>query len=121
MMKHVLVLGASLKEYRYSNIAVKTLIKNHYPVTAIGNRSGHIAGTEVLREIPANLKPVDTVTLYLGPPNQKAYYEKILSLKPNRLIFNPGTENEELKKLANQQGIKTLEACTINMVSHGFF
>mgnify|MGYP000565403373 CR=1 FL=1 len=121
MNKHVLVLGASLKEYRYSNIAVKTLIKNHYPVTAIGNRTGNISGVEVKKEIPENLEAVDTITLYLGPPNQINYYEQILNIKPKRLIFNPGTENDELKELAEQQGIDTLEACTINMVSNGFF
>ncbi|MFW6020019.1 MAG: CoA-binding protein [Bacteroidales bacterium] len=121
MNKHVLVLGASLKEYRYSNIAVKNLIKNNYPLTAIGNRNGNILGIEVKREIPKNIKPVDTITLYLGPHNQKSYYDTILKIKPKRLIFNPGTENDELKELANQQGIETVEACTINMVSHGFF
>ena len=121
MSKHVLVLGASLKGFRYSNIAVKTLIENNHQVTAIGNRSGNISGIEVKREIPDHLEQIDTVTLYLGPANQKNYYEKILALQPNRLIFNPGTENDDLRQLAQQQGIKTLDTCTINMVNQGSF
>ena len=60
---------------------------------------------------------IDTVTLYLNPTNQKPYYDYILSLKPRRIIFNPGAENEELELMAKNNGIKTLEACTLVMLS----
>ena len=63
------------------------------------------------------LTDVDTVTLYLNPTNQKPYYDYILSLKPKRIIFNPGTENEELEKLAAAKGIETMEACTLVLLS----
>jgi predicted CoA-binding protein len=62
---------------------------------------------------------VDTVTLYLNPAHQEMYYDYIVSLKPRRLIFNPGTENDELNSLAASNGIKTLEACTLVMLSTG--
>ena len=62
---------------------------------------------------------IDTVTLYLNPTNQKEYYDYILSLKPKRIIFNPGTENDELIEKAVRQGIKPLEACTLVMISTG--
>ena len=62
---------------------------------------------------------VDTVTLYLNPDNQKPYYDYILSLKPKRIIFNPGTENRELVKMAREQGIDTENACTLVMLSVG--
>jgi hypothetical protein len=48
---------------------------------------------------------------------QQAYYEYILSLKPKRIIFNPGTENDELENLATKQGIEVLEACTLVLLS----
>jgi predicted CoA-binding protein len=62
---------------------------------------------------------VDTVTLYLNPQNQKQYYDYILSLHPKRLIFNPGTENDELYSLAKENGIQPLEACTLVMLGTG--
>ena len=62
---------------------------------------------------------IDTVTLYLNPTLQKNYYNYILSLKPNRIIFNPGTENDELANLAVNNGIKALEACTLVLLSTG--
>jgi predicted CoA-binding protein len=62
---------------------------------------------------------IDTVTLYLNPRNQQEYYDFILSLKPKRIIFNPGTENEELEKLAEKNGIQPVEACTLVMLGTG--
>ena len=55
--------------------------------------------------------------LYRFEQHQREYYDYILSLKPKRIIFNPGAENEELRKLAEKNGIKTLDACTLVMLS----
>jgi predicted CoA-binding protein len=60
---------------------------------------------------------VHTITLYLNAANQSTYYDFILSLKPERIIFNPGAENPELEALADQAGIKVLEACTLVMLN----
>ncbi len=121
MNEHVLVLGASLKPFRHSHIAVKTLIGHNYEVTAVGIREGIISGVPVQQNVPAALEKIDTVTLYLGAPNQKDYYNDILRLKPRRIIFNPGTENVELYQLARENGIQTIEGCTIFMVNQGNF
>jgi len=66
----------------------------------------------MLQEKPG-IKDVDTVTLYLGPSNQKEWYEYIISLKPKRILFNPGTENEELEQIAKNNNIETEQACTL--------
>jgi predicted CoA-binding protein len=57
------------------------------------------------------------VTLYLNPMNQKEYYDYILSLKPRRIIFNPGAENDELAQMATSKGIQSVEACTLVMLA----
>jgi len=62
---------------------------------------------------------VDTVTLYLNPDHQRDYYDYIFSLKPQRLIFNPGTENPELMRMAREKGVEVEEACTLVMLSIG--
>ena len=64
-------------------------------------------------------KDVDTITLYLNPSRQKELYDYILSLKPRRIIFNPGTENPEFEEMAESKGIETVEACTLVMLSIG--
>ena len=116
MNKKTLVLGASEKSDRYSNMAVKKLVANNHDVIAIGNKEGEINNLKILKDTPA-IDGVDTVTLYLNPANQKPYYDYILSLNPKRIIFNPGTENEELEKLVEDKGIKTMEACTLVLLS----
>ena len=116
MQKKTVVLGASQNEERYSNMAVKKLVAHNHPVTAIGNKEGVINNIKIIKDSPV-INDVDTITLYLNPDNQKPYYNYILSLHPKRIIFNPGTENDELQKLASEQGIKTMDACTLVLLS----
>jgi len=118
MGKKTVVLGASLNPQRYSNMAVKKLSAYDHTVVAIGRKEGEINDIKISKEQDP-IEDTDTVTLYLNPENQKPFYDYILSMKPKRIIFNPGTENEELKKLAGDKGIETEEACTLVMLSTG--
>ncbi|OSZ78077.1 CoA-binding protein [Chitinophagaceae bacterium IBVUCB1] len=117
-MKKTVVLGASENPSRYSHIATARLTAHGHEVVAIGNRAGKIGEVNIIHEHPA-MDDVDTVTLYLNPTNQKPYYDYILSLKPKRVIFNPGTENEELEEMVEAQGGKAMEACTLVLLSTG--
>lgn len=118
--KSVLLLGASLKPFRYSHIAVKMLARNNHKVWPLGRKKGEIAGQEVKTTLP-DWDKVDTVTIYLNPENQKDYYESVFKYRPERIIFNPGTENSEFKKLAENKGIKVVENCTLQMLEAGIF
>ena len=117
-MKKTVVLGASENPSRYSFMATSRLVSHGHPVVAIGNKEGKIGNTDIIKEHPA-MDDVDTVTLYLNPTNQKPYYDYILSLKPKRVIFNPGTENPELEEIVESQGAKAMEACTLVLLSTG--
>ena len=111
-MKKTLVLGASLKPNRYSNMAINRLVTFNHEVEAIGLRKGVVAGIEISTEkIP--FENIHTVTLYLNPQRQEAYYDYIISLKPKRVIFNPGTENPAFYKMLQQQNIEVEVACTL--------
>ncbi len=116
MKKKTLVLGASANPERYSFLAVERLQAHNHPVSAIGKKEGMIGGTEIITEHP-QLQNIDTVTIYLNQLHQKEYYNYILSLKPKRIIFNPGAENEELFQLAINNHIQPIEACTLVMLS----
>jgi predicted CoA-binding protein len=113
-----LVLGASEHPDRYSYLAVQRLRAQGYPVVALGNRPGQIGDVPIVTG-QQPLEGIDTVTLYLNPQRQEAYYNYILSLHPRRIIFNPGTENEDLQEMARAKGIETLEACTLVMLASG--
>lgn len=118
MKKKTLVLGASEKTDRYSNMAVRLLAAHEHPVVAVGNKAGAISDIPITTEL-APLQDVDTVTLYLNPTNQQPYYEYILGLQPKRIIFNPGTENDTLQAMAAAKGIITQEACTLVLLNTG--
>ena len=116
MVKKTLVLGASLNPDRYSNIVVKKLLLNNINVKALGLKTGNI--DKVLIEIdPINFNNIHTVTLYINSVRQRCYYDYIISLKPQRVIFNPGTENTEFYNLLRNKSIKFLEACTLVLLS----
>lgn len=118
MSKTTLVLGASNNPARYSNMAINRLRKNNHPVVAIGKRTGIVADTSLETET-RKIENLDTITLYLNPVNQKEYYQFILDSHPKRIIFNPGTENDELASLAKKKGIQPVEACTLVLLSTG--
>jgi len=117
-MKTTVVLGASDNPSRYSNMAVKKLRNNHHKVVAVGKRAGTISDITISTET-TKVDHLDTISLYLNPVNQKEYYQYILDSKPKRIIFNPGTENEELAELARKNGIVPVEACTLVLLSTG--
>jgi hypothetical protein len=82
----------------------------------VGIRRGEIDGTTILQDQP-EIDRVHTVTLYLNPERQKPYYDYIFSLQPDRIIYNPGTENAELMRLAAERGIENEVACTLVMLA----
>lgn len=117
-MKKTLVLGATPNPERYAYLATMRLAQHGHEVVPVGIRKGEIEGMKIQEGKPAE-EGVDTVTLYIGPDRQAEYYDYILSLHPKRIVFNPGTENPELARLAQAQGIETVEGCTLVMLSIG--
>jgi predicted CoA-binding protein len=114
--KTTLVIGASDNPDRYSYKAIKMLRAHGHPVVAVGRHPGRVDDVDFLQEIPQDLHP-DTVTLYVNPSIQKGYYDKVVALKPRRIIFNPGTENPTFESLVQKNGIEPVEACTLVLLS----
>lgn len=112
--KKTVVVGATTNPGRYAYLAANMLKQYQHEVIPLGIKAGQVAGADILdiRQKPA-VDGVDTITLYIGPQRQPEYYDYLLSLKPRRIIFNPGTENEEFAKKAESQGVEVEEACTL--------
>lgn len=118
MNKTTLVFGASLNPVRYAHMAVKKLRAHDHDVKAFGIRPGMIEDVEIETNFLKH-ENIDTLTLYLNPKRQVEYYNDILSLKPRRVIFNPGTENSEFEKILVSHGVLVEEACTLVLLSTG--
>ncbi len=118
MNKKTLVIGASTNPVRYSFLAIKKLLAYHHTVVALGIKAGLI-DTLQIDTAPMPYTAIDTITLYINPNRQIPYYNYIINLQPKRIIFNPGTENDELAALAKKNNIATVDACTLVLLSTG--
>ena len=53
--------------------------------------------------------------------NLAEYIDYLLGLKPKRIIFNPGTENDSFMERAAARGIEVVEGCTLVMLQTATF
>ena len=116
MNKKTLVLGASLNPERYSNFVIRKLVNQGFEVVAFGLKQGEVAGIPVETDL-LPYKDLHTVTLYVNPKKQSMYYDYVVSLKPKRVIFNPGTENPEFYTILKEHNIFFEVACSLVLLS----
>ncbi|MBC8985891.1 CoA-binding protein [Pedobacter sp. N36a] len=117
-MKNTLIIGASPNPMRYAFKAAHMLKAKGHPFVNVGIKKGEVAGVAI--EQPGTVhEDIDTITLYIGQDIQHNYYDYILQTKPKRVIFNPGTENEEFESLLKENNIEPVEACTLVLLSTG--
>ncbi len=117
MNKKTVIIGASANPSRYAYIAAGMLTEYGHEIVPVGIKKGEVFGKSILdiRQKPP-VEGVDTVTMYVGTRNQTAWYDYIMSLRPKRVIFNPGTENPEFMRRVEEAGTEVLEACTLVML-----
>jgi predicted CoA-binding protein len=121
-MKKTVIVGATTNPGRYAYLAAERLTQHQHEFVPIGIKKGEVLGLSILpiREHP-EIADVNTITMYIGPRHQPEYYDYLLTLKPERMIFNPGTENNELMTMATAQGIEVVTGCTLVMLGVGNF
>ena len=117
MNKSTLIIGASQKPDRYANKAQKALTEAGHEVMLFNPRGGEIDGLQVLSDLAEVSQGIDTITLYVRPSVLEAMVPALIDLKPRRVIFNPGTEDETLEQRFEQAGIEVVEACTLVMLN----
>ncbi|RYZ93655.1 MAG: CoA-binding protein, partial [Sphingobacteriaceae bacterium] len=92
MNKKTLILGATPDPGRYAYLAANKLVRHGHTIVNVGIKKGEVAGVEI--EKPETIHhDIDTITLYVGSQNLSSLYDYILETHPQRIIFNPGTEN----------------------------
>ena len=111
-----LVMGASLKPERYSNKAIKSLRKHGLETIAVGLRAGQVEDVEIMKAGEV-FEDIHTITVYVGADRLKESEDYLLSLKPKRIIFNPGAENPEFAMRAKEAGIEVVHACTLVLLA----
>jgi hypothetical protein len=108
----VLIYGASTNPDRYAYKALNLLVEKGHNVYLKGNKPGVASGLPI--HVDTNdFDHIHTVTLYVGPQNQQDLMNDLSQIKPERIIFNPGTENQNLYAEIEKLNIKVEEACTL--------
>ena len=119
--QRVVIIGASNNPERYSHRALLLLRKHGHEVVPVHLKLTEIEGIAVVADLSAITSPVDTVTMYVGAAISNGLKEKLTSLKPRRVIFNPGAENTALADALQNAGIACEEACTLVLLNTGQF
>lgn len=119
--KVTVVLGASPNPERVSYEAVISLRERGIPVIAIGRREDNIGDVKIVKGAVVPDMKVHTVSMYMSAGNQTEFYDYIISLKPERIIFNPGTGNPDFQEVASSLGIEVVEGCMMVMLKTGEF
>lgn len=112
----VAVLGASPNPARYSNKAIRDLLKYGHEVIPINPAHQKIEGISVVSSLDEIKEPIDTLTVYVSPQHIQPLIPGILKSQPKRVILNPGTESEILEEQLKKKGIPYLHACTLVML-----
>ena len=118
---HVVVLGATPKPGRFAHQAVLLLKKHEYKITPVHPRFEEIEGLSAVKHLSEINETVQTLTLYVGAAKLDNMIQDILDLKPQRVIFNPGTESRALQKALSANNIQWVEDCTLVMLNSGTF
>ncbi len=101
-------------------MAIRRLSENGVDTVGYGMVGGTVNEVKITSNLE-DIKGIHTITLYMNPNRQRPFYEYFLQLKPERFIFNPGTENMELSRKLQQEGIETMEACTLVLLATGTY
>ncbi|MBD3345660.1 MAG: CoA-binding protein [Chitinivibrionales bacterium] len=119
--KSVVVVGASNKPERYSNKALKMLLEYGHEVIPVHPAIDQIEGITTVAGLDDVQKPVDTVTLYVGPAKSEELVDSLIALHPNRVIMNPGAESDTVEQKLTESGIPVMRACTMVLLRTGQF
>lgn len=119
--ERVAIVGASDNPERYSHKALLLLRRHGHEVVPVHPKLAEIEGIKVVPDLSAITGGVDTVTMYVGPAISSGMRDKLITLKPRRVIFNPGAENAALEEALAEAGIACEEACTLVLLNTGQF
>jgi predicted CoA-binding protein len=121
MSKKTLIIGATDNPERYAYRAAERLITKGHEIVPVGIKKVEIFGRQIITDKNKIFNDIDTITLYISVAHQKEWYDYLLKTHPKRVIFNPGTENQELAALLTHNGIEVVEGCTLVMLANGLY
>ena len=117
MQETVAILGASDKAERFAHKALVVLVeKGHIPLPVNPNHDT-IDGHQCIQSLADYKGTIDTVTVYVQPSILRTLVDDIVAVHPDRVILNPGTEDDAVIERLRSAGIRVQIACTLVLLN----
>ena len=111
--KTIAIIGASNRQDKYGNIAVRTYREAGWTVYPVNPKSEEIEGLTTYKQIEDVPTPINRISVYLPPKRLLPLLESIAKANPNELWLNPGTESPEVIQKAHDLGLNVIQACSL--------
>ena len=113
MGKVVAVIGASSDPRKFGHRAVRAFRRQGYTVVPINPHEGQVDGLKTYASVLDVPGPIDMVTFYVPPDVGEQVMREVAQKKIPEVWLNPGSESEELIRLARSLNVEPILACSI--------
>jgi uncharacterized protein len=119
--KNIIILGASSRPDKYSYKAVEMLSEHGYNPLPVHPSGIDVNGHKTFKSLVEITDQIHTISVYVNAKISSSLREEILKTSPQRVIFNPGAENQELYEACKSSNIEVENACTLVLLQTGSF
>ena len=112
-MKSVAVIGATPQRHKYANKAVRAFLKAGFEVFPVHPAHPEVEGLACFKVVTDVPRRPDVVSVYVGPDRLLELLPGVAERGCDELWLNPGTESDEVRRRAQELGLKTVETCSI--------
>ena len=113
MAKVVAVIGASSNPRKFGNRAVRAFRRQGFTVIPINPNESQIEGLKAYASVLDVPNPIDMATFYVPPGIGERVIREVAKKKIPEVWLNPGSESDELLRVARSLDVEPILACSI--------
>ena len=113
MAKIVAVIGASSDRRKFGNRALRAFRRQGYTVLAINPNETVVEGLKTYASVLDVPDAIDMATFYVPPDVGEKVMPEVARKKIPEVWLNPGSESDELIRLARSLDVEPIIACSI--------
>jgi len=111
--KVVAVIGASADPQKFGNRAVRAFRRQGYTVVPINPHEKEVEGLKSYPSVLSVPGSIDMATFYVPPDVGEPVIVEVAKKRIPEVWLNPGSESDELVRLARSLQIEPIVACSI--------
>jgi predicted CoA-binding protein len=113
MAKVVAVIGASSDPRKFGNRAVRAFRRQGYTVIPVNPNEAQVEGLSTYPSVLDVPDEIDMATFYVPPDVGEKVMPEVARKRIREVWLNPGSESDELIRLARSLGVEPILACSI--------